>query len=104
MAVDPYDLAIAMGYSLLLIVLIIGCANLIYWFGKKRAMKRFEGNVPGWEDLLCRDTRSFLPGAGSGKNYGNINYVFPAEGKHHIEISGINAKSMDIEVKKPPVQ
>lgn len=52
MAVDPYDLAIAMVYSLLLIAIIIGCANLIYWFGKKQAKKRSEEKVPGWEEYI----------------------------------------------------
>jgi hypothetical protein len=46
-------------------------------------------------------TRSFLPGTLNGQNYGNFDYVFTAEGKHHIEIMGSNSKSMDIEVKKP---
>jgi hypothetical protein len=49
-------------------------------------------------------TRSFLPGTMNGQNYGNFDYVFPTEGKHHIEIKGFNSKSMDIEVKKPPGQ
>jgi hypothetical protein len=48
------------------------------------------------------DTRSFMPGAGNGMNYGNFDHVFPAEGNHHIEIKGANVKSMDIEVKEPP--
>lgn len=52
MAVDPYDLAIAMVYSLILLAIIIGCANLIYWFGKKQAMKRSEEKVPGWEEYI----------------------------------------------------
>ena len=45
-----------------------------------------------------------MPGAMNGRNYGNFNYVFPEEGKHHIEIRGINAKTMDLEVKKPLIQ
>jgi len=48
------------------------------------------------------DTRSFLPGAGSGKNYGTFDFVFTDEGKHHIEIRGTNVKSLDVEVKRPP--
>lgn len=47
-------------------------------------------------------TRSFLPGTLNGQNYGNFDYVFAGEGTHHIEITGSNSKSMDIEVKKPP--
>lgn len=49
------------------------------------------------------DIRSFLPGAMDGQNYGAFEFVFTAEGKYHIEITGINTRSMDIEVKKPPV-
>jgi len=88
-----------------------------YFIPEKRYFFCFEFDVPPgtpqWGGPQFRakffldgeliDTRSFLPGAGSGKNYGNFDYVFPAEGKHNIEISGVNAKSMDIEVKKPPV-
>jgi len=49
-------------------------------------------------------TSSFMPGAMNGRNYGNFNYVFQEEGKHHIEIRGVNTKTMDIEVKKPLIQ
>ena len=49
------------------------------------------------------DTHRYLPGAQNGNNYGNFDYAFPTEGKHHIEIRGVNSKSMDIEVKKSPV-
>jgi len=89
-----------------------------YFIPEKRYYFSFEFDVPPgtpqWGGPQFRaeffidgtliDTRSFLPGAGNGMNYGNFDYVFPAEGKHHIEIKGANTKSMDIEVKKPPGQ
>lgn len=49
-------------------------------------------------------TRSFMPGSMNGQNYGSFDYLFPAEGNHHIEIAGANARTMDIEVKQPPVR
>jgi hypothetical protein len=49
-------------------------------------------------------TRSFMPGVMNGQNYGIFDYLFPAEGKHHIEIAGSNTRTMDIEVKQPPVR
>lgn len=89
-----------------------------YFIPKKRHFFCFEFDVPPgtpqWGGPTFRtqffmdgtliDTRSFLPGASNGKNYGNFDYVFPTEGKHHIEIRGANMKSLDIEVKRPPGQ
>ena len=89
-----------------------------YFIPEKRYFFCFEFDVPPgtpqWGgpqfraqffiDGTLTDTRSFLPGAGNGKNYGNFDYVFPDEGKHHIEIKGANTKSLDIEVKRPPGQ
>jgi hypothetical protein len=86
-----------------------------YFIPEKRYFFCFEFDVPlgtpQWGGPQFRaqffidgtliDTHSFLPGASNGKNYGNFYYVFPDEGKHHIEIKGANTKSLDIEVKRP---
>lgn len=52
MTISAGQLAIAMGLSVVLIAIIIACANIINWFGRKQAKKRAASQPISPEDII----------------------------------------------------